>query len=247
MKNRVLSLLVCFIFCAAPKLLFAQTFNVKDTVSVTVSGGAPESVYSFITNNQNGPLVLKWSVTATDFPASWLTAMALGICDNNLCYPNMAPNWLWGSFGGSTFKSKPYGDTTTHGDFHLALVFESAVPGTHYLTVTLTDSAVATSTKTTTFIVNKFPTAVPAVKSAINEVSIYPNPATSALNVVYDANADVKTIALYSIIGKLITVYKVSENNGANLNLENTPTGIYFVRLMNSHGDIVATKRFTKQ
>ena len=41
-------------------------------------------------------------------------------------------------------------------------------------------------------------------------------------------------------------VYKVN-GNSANMSLENMPGGIYFVRLVNSAGNIVATKKFTKQ
>jgi hypothetical protein len=74
----------------------------------------------------------------------------------------------------------------------------------------------------------------------------YPNPAQNEVNVAYDANADIQNIALYSIIGKVLRVYKVT-GNSANLDLENIPSGFYFVRLMNSHGDAVATRKFTKQ
>ena len=123
----------------------------------------------------------------------------------------------------------------------------AAVSGTHWMNVTLTDftSGSGGYSKTITFVINHTALAVPNVNKA-TEVNMYPNPAHDELNVVYDPSADVKTIAVYNIIGKVMSVYKVN-GNSANLNTENMPSGIYFVRLMNSHGEAVVTRRFTKQ
>jgi hypothetical protein len=76
--------------------------------------------------------------------------------------------------------------------------------------------------------------------------SLYPNPALNEINVVYDGSADVKDIAVYNLIGRVMMVYKVT-GSSANLNIENIPAGIYFVRLLNTHGNVVITRRFTKQ
>ena len=75
---------------------------------------------------------------------------------------------------------------------------------------------------------------------------LYPNPAYNELNVVYDASLDVKNIAVYNIIGKVMSVYKVS-GTSANLNIENIPSGIYFLRLYNSTGSVILTRKFTRQ
>ncbi|MFI5195872.1 MAG: T9SS type A sorting domain-containing protein [Chitinophagales bacterium] len=113
-------------------------------------------------------------------------------------------------------------------------------------TVIAGDTARATIPANTTDSVIKAPAAVTNINNTENEIILYPNPARDELNVVYSPNADVKTIAVYNIIGKVIAVYKVT-SAGANLNLENIPSGIYFVRLTNSHGDVVVTRKFTKQ
>jgi len=78
------------------------------------------------------------------------------------------------------------------------------------------------------------------------EVLLCPNPANDELNLVYDANADVKNIAAYNMMGTVMAIYKV-DGPSANLNLEAMPSGIYFVRLSNSYGQEVPTKKFTKQ
>jgi hypothetical protein len=84
------------------------------------------------------------------------------------------------------------------------------------------------------------------IKQGQDEVTVYPNPAFNELNIVYGTNADVKNIAVYNLIGKLITIYKAAEMGSANLNIENIPGGVYYVWLVNSRGDVIATKKFTK-
>jgi hypothetical protein len=81
-----------------------------------------------------------------------------------------------------------------------------------------------------------------------DDVTLYPNPAPgNELNIVYDQSADIKNIAVYNLIGKIVAVYKVTGNNSANLSLETLTPGIYFVRLFNSQGEVVLAKRFTRQ
>ena len=105
--------------------------------------------------------------------------------------------------------------------------------------------AVSTSTSDTAIAVNKSRAVVVAAKQG--DVVLFPNPAVDELNVLYDPNADVKSIAIYNLIGKQMMVNKTSGTGSANLNIESLPGGIYYVWLMNSLGDVVATKKFTKQ
>jgi hypothetical protein len=92
---------------------------------------------------------------------------------------------------------------------------------------------------------NHYPASVPTVKSP-DEVIIYPNPAANEVNVVFDGNQDIKTVSIHNRIGKPVSVFKVA-GDSANLNIENIPKGIYFISLINSHGDVVQTRKFTKQ
>jgi len=78
-------------------------------------------------------------------------------------------------------------------------------------------------------------------------VTLYPNPAGKELNITYNPAANVKTIAIYNIIGKVMTVYKVLADGSASLNLENIPYGVYMARLFDSNGSVVTTVRFTRQ
>ena len=248
--------ILLFIVCACGLLssidVKAQaTFTTQaDTVYMSITTGA--TVPDYITNITSSALNLKWRVSATNFPSDWTDSAALGICDNSLCRQNGTSGQLWNGTSGTAF-SATYGANSTDdsmGDFHLALNFASATStGSHYLNVFVQDvtSGIGGYSKTMTFIINKIPAAVTNINNPENNIVLYPNTAHDEVNVVYDQGADVKNIAVYNIIGKVLAVYKVTNNTSANLNLENIPSGIYFVRRINSPGDVVVTRKFTKQ
>lgn len=77
-------------------------------------------------------------------------------------------------------------------------------------------------------------------------IAVYPNPAYGELNVLFDINTGIRNITVYNLIGKAITVYKVN-GNSAKLDTENLPSGIYFIRLIDGQGRVVATRKFTHQ
>jgi len=234
-----------------PRLVVGQSFTVPhDTIAIAVNnGGGTQTPQDAITNiTATGGLTLHWHVLSTNFPSDWLQAGVFGICDNKTCYYNTDDTNLWDiatSSTGNTQTTLPYVYETA-GNFNLALSLPTtATAGCYYVTVAITDPATF-YTKNVTFSVCNTVTAVPNVINSNDDVLLYPNPTSNDLNVVYSANADVKSVAIYNIIGKVMTTYRVA-GNSANLNLDNVPSGIYFVRLINSHGDPVATRKFTKQ
>jgi hypothetical protein len=79
-------------------------------------------------------------------------------------------------------------------------------------------------------------------------VVLYPNPARESINVLYDEKAGVKTIAIYNLIGKLMgPIYRPTNNGSAKIDLDEMPNGVYFLRLMDAGGHVLATRRFTRQ
>jgi hypothetical protein len=231
-----------FFTCGVTK---AQSFTVTDTVYATVATTA--SVIDTIVNTTSSGLALKWRViNASNFPSDWLTEGAFGICDNTACHYNLS-GALWNSStsSGTLFTTAPY-SPGVNTSFYLSLNLTGATGGTHWMTVSIYDPTPLGTSQTMTFIINKTTTGVPSVTSSSNDAILYPNPANNELNVVYDASADIKNIAVYNIIGKVMTVYKVTGSN-ANLNIENIPSGVYFVRLYNDQGNVVVTRKFTKQ
>ena len=252
MMKKILLLLCTIGLFSSVKVNAQATFSVADTVWQSVSTTA--TINDFITNISANNIKISWRVTASNFPADWLTDSALSICDNYLCRANSSGQ-LWTGTSGMPYASPNYYySNTAHdsvGDFHMLLDLTNVTTtGAHYLTVTITDVTVAgvgNYSTTTTFVINKIPEAVTNVNNPENNINLYPNPAHNEVNLVYNASADIKSIAVYNIIGKIMAVYKATDNSGANLNLENLPSGIYFVRLINSHGDVVVTRKFTKQ
>ena len=227
----------------------AQSFTRPlDTARLTYSGSGVQTVSDKITIPGATDVTVKWNVVSCNFPADWLSNAAPGICDANLCYQFAGASGLYPAM---TLESCTY----THGaigDYHFQINLSptSGTPatttGTYYATVKLYNAANTSDSVYTTFAVSWGATGVPSVGKSGEDVLLYPNPANNEINLVYDATADVKTIAVYNIIGKVMAVYRV-QGNSANLNLENVPAGIYFARLVNSQGEVVVTRKFTKQ
>jgi len=244
MMKKILTIISCALLLLTGIRSTAQLITVQHD---TVSGNASSGLINIPDNiaGSTGSVTVSWKVVASDFPADWLPL--LGICDDNLCYNNSPTPALWPT--GAIHTNAVYG--TFAGDFHAQIDLSTATTiGCHYVKVrlynTTNSTTVADSNTIVTFIVCKSPTAVPNVSAEESSIALYPNPANNELNVVYDASADIKNIAVYNIIGKVMSVYKVA-GNSANLNIENIPSGIYFVRLFNSNGNVVVTRKFTKQ
>ena len=244
-----------FLFAAVTLLtsytVGAQSFtrsNTSDTVHLIYSGSGNQDVHDNLACASTGTVTLKWSVVSCNFPSDWLSNGNPGICDANTCYSFGGTNGLWPA---ATVETVSYGHTA--GDYHLQITLvggtsNATTTGTYYCTARIYNQFASTSADTayTTFAVTWMPTGIPNVGKSGEDVLLYPNPAGDEINVVYDADADVKTIAVYNVIGRVMSVYKVN-GNSANLNLENIPAGIYFARLANSKGEVVVTRKFTKQ
>ena len=103
------------------------------------------------------------------------------------------------------------------------------------------------SSKTLTYIAYASSTGIKTTSSS-DDVVLFPNPAREAVNVIFDGRAGVKTIAIYNLIGKMVSpVYKPSGNNSAKIDVNEMPAGVYFIRLMDGQGRVVATRRFVHQ
>ncbi len=232
---------------AATSQLYAQSFTcAHDTVFITTTGDISEERHNDITIPGSADITIQWEVTATDFPSLWVDST--GVCDNNTCI-SAGSLWDVGTSSGTQYES--IYPASAAGDFKFIIRIDPASPdATHYMTIHLKNKfGMTTDARDQVYAVTKIASTsvTNTVKQAI-DVSLYPNPSTTNLNVVFNAGADVKNIAVYSIIGKQMNMYKISGGaNSASINVSNLPAGIYFVRLMGSRGDVVATRKFTKQ
>ncbi|MBL7719282.1 MAG: T9SS type A sorting domain-containing protein [Flavipsychrobacter sp.] len=245
MKRLLLGLVTLTALFANTTKVDAQTFTTAhDTVWTTYNTTGPLDIHNDITVPQGGnPIYVKWSVTATDFSTvpSWSADSNVSVCDNYNCYTNFLGYLL----GGNVYMSDAYAVGQT-GLFKLTVNIPNGANGTHYVTINMKDSMSAYN-KNVTFMVTKYPVSTSSVrKSAPQEISLYPNPASDDLNVVFDDYDNIKSIAVYNVIGKAMIVYKVN-GNSAKMDISKLPNGVYFIRLSDNKGQVVGTKRFTKQ
>lgn len=221
----------------------AQSFSVvHDTMWITATGvtySLADSVFVVPSTNIN----IEWKILTTDFPPDWQTN--LGFCDPSACY-YMATLYPSGSL-----QTSPFGPGFMGGNniFTYANDLTAAIPGCHYVRVRMNNVAIPADTAIITYIVCKpgISQVAAITSSSEDAISFYPNPAVNTLNVVYSEMLGVKNIAIYSIIGKQMNMYSTTDNKGAMLNVENIPSGIYYVRLLNENGSVIATRRFMKQ
>ena len=73
--------------------------------------------------------------------------------------------------------------------------------------------------------------------------SIYPNPSNGIITI--QAASSIKTINVYNMIGNLVMVKNIA-NNQSTLNIENLTNGVYFMELNLSNGSILNSKFIKK-
>jgi hypothetical protein len=238
--KKLFTILCTVMAVAGFKSAEAQSFSMeRDTVYYTTSGASTQFINNTVVPGSL-PVTLKWNIVSTNFPSDWLSASV--ICDNNSCYPTAS---AWAS--GSVKTSNSYNTSGANRGFDMQLnAANITTPGTYYMKVKLVNTTTLDSSYATFVVSSNAATSVGNINRGNEEISVYPNPATSEINFVYDGASDIRTAAIYSIIGKTMAVYRVS-GNSANMNIENMPAGIYFIRLANAQGQLVATRKFTKQ
>jgi hypothetical protein len=231
---------ILFLFSAG---LYAQSsFNVQfDTVSLSAPAGASEMVEDRISTT-SGTATIAWKVMAADFPADWVSAYCL--CDNHSCYPGTS---LWTPSTGTVTTETSHAYDTAWGNFDMLIRFtDSNSTGCHYMTVRMNNSTIPTDIKYETYLICNSTTGVAQIAQPGNAVVLYPNPALNEINIVYDTQYDVRDIALCDMTGRTLAYYKAA-NGSAHLDLNNIPARVYFLKLMNSHGETIVTKRFEKE
>lgn len=213
---------------------WAQSFTVdKDTNTSVV----PNDNKINFTNVSSSTITLKWNIVATNLPQSWQLS-GFGICDNNLC-------WNYDTTSSEWIKPRTSKDVAPNTKMELKLqIADNNLPngGPYFVTVNVNNGS---DNIPVTYLVSKFPTGISTIRRS-EDITIYPNPAHNELNVLFDGNAGIKNISVYNLIGKVVSVYRVS-GNSAKLELSNIPSGIYFVRLVDNVGNVVATRKFTRQ
>ena len=236
---------ILFIFSAltigSANSVFAQSFTIeKDTAKIAMSGY--NDVKNKLTNSTTAPLNISWKIKYHNLPSSFISSPGFGICDNSTCINFSSSATIYtDSYDALAIAANDVMNMKLQID-----VTTLPAPGPYFITASLTDKANPVNTRDMTFEIYKFATGISTVNRTNDDVVIYPNPARTELNVLFDGNAGIKNITVYNLIGKAVTVYKVA-GNSANLDITGIPSGIYFIRLIDAQGHVVATRKFTHQ
>lgn len=237
MKKILLSVFTLFGF----GMCFGQSFTMPNDTAVHnyPSGGADLKVSNNITNTSGDTLRnLQWrNIAMSTIPTGW---DFVGVCDNFTC---------WGTpdvVSGDPHMYAPFAANTVAGHYMSVNIDASAANGSYLWVRNEIKNLDDNYTKVVTLIATKNGTSGVSTIISEDDITIFPNPAKSAVNVLYDAKLGIKNIGVYNLIGKMVSIYKVGANS-AKLDIEELPAGIYFLRMYNTQGKVVATRKFTHQ
>lgn len=224
----------------------AQSFTTDKDTSKTawLPGGYPVEVNVNAMNTGSSPVSITWKVVDFQKGPKWTFE---GLCDNNLCQYD--PNGTSGLTNGTlSYTTVPFPNaSSTKANFKCDWGADTADFGTKSsITIEMTSGS---TVKYATFIGYKG--TLGSVNTTVkidNDVAIFPNPSSSYIDVRYSASSDVKSITIYNLIGKVVNVYKVTDKNSARCEFNaDMPSGIYFVRIADSKGNVIATRKITHQ
>lgn len=234
MKKTLLSI---FSVLLVSVMAIGQNFTTQygDTSTAPSPGPGEFFVYNKITNTSSAATTYNWRYVDSDYPSGWAYA---GVCDNKTCYGNDLLN-------GNAVTSLQV-NAGSDMDYHAVFNDMGAANGSVAWIQTKIWETGSLSSKTLTFVATKGVTSAVTVTRFDDDIVLYPNPARNSLNIIYDADLGVKNIGVYNLIGKMVNIYKVGSNS-AKLDVDNLPSGIYFVRLFNAQGTVVGTRKFTHQ
>lgn len=181
-------------------------------------------------------ITIQWKVLNLTLGAKWKFD---AFCDNATCQADTAKGL---TNGDTTFTTFPAMSINFKADF----IGDSALNNTQ--SVLSVEMKSGTTTKIGTFIATKTIAGISTSFKSDPIVNIFPNPAQNYIDVVYSPSSDVKTIAIYNLIGKIVNVYKVTNASSAHCEFPaDMPSGIYVARIADSKGAVIATRKITRQ
>jgi hypothetical protein len=225
MKKYILTLVIA---------LFVSAINAQYTLSPLVksaSGSAAQDeliTHAHVKNNSGVNATYIWYMTQKNFPNGWESA----ICDKNTCYDVSVTT--------ASFDLAP-GDSGTL-EVHL---YPHSVSGTASVEVLVYEKNTDSTTgPKATYSFNAWALNTKAAEKRSNNVEIYPNPATTQLNITLETAKPI-TIEVYNVLGQL--KMKHTHNGGTStMDLADLPAGIYFLRYTHPTTGQVVSKQFKK-
>lgn len=253
----LLAALIGFNYAQAQDFEFLYDNPTHDT-TVGISPYVPGSntthdyveVRQYITNISTHPYTVSWNYIDVDTTVNldnkdsildhWFVT---GICDNINCRGEFGP-WYFGNAETSA-QVDPDGNMM----IEIRVYVPNSSPDTtrtfkvQLKTFNQTDTAVFVITKDGN-------TGISALRLDDNRVSLYPNPlpAGQDLNIYVDKSLNATEAVIYSIIGQKQMVLPLNKSNEVHsLNTGKLPAGMYFVKVTDKSGNVIASRKFAKQ
>lgn len=128
---------------------------------------------------------------------------------------------------------------TALGYFPMGTYPVSSVPSTLYSTRTMTASALTPLTTNLGIMgieanfAGACITGINNVEKVEGNVSVYPNPASTFVNVKLQSQSGDATVAVYNAIGQMVIEPSVISTDNSKINVSNLPKGVYIVKVVN--------------
>ncbi len=224
MKKIVLSLTMLFF---ATSQLLAQTTVAHDTVWFNnfPKDGFTHALKDSIINNSASPAVVTWSKSSELLLTGWT---GTGICDPNACY----------NFDNNSHTVTLAPNST--GVFYVDMkAISTAADGNSWVTL-------ATNFGNMTFKFTSWPTQVKDFENN-NLVTVYPNPATSFINISIN-DSRVTTLNVINVVGRKVARFDINSStpNPIRVPLDNISDGVYLLQFADANGKLLGVRRVTK-
>lgn len=242
MKKFILSICAVVSLSAVSLNTQAQSFTLdRDSSHGFWEGPYDINVHIKATNKLSSNLTLKWRALDLNLSPNWTFG---GACDNIDCKTSGSIGSIPGS-AFSMFTTNPMAPGEVQ-DFKVIFNGDAATNGSRATFLMEIDGG--GTTDTALFIAVKTPAGISTTVLQNKDITVFPNPANNYIDVVYNPSADVKNIEIFNLIGKRIINYRVSSKTSARCEFnDDMPSGIYLLRVIDSKGQLVTTKKFTKQ
>jgi hypothetical protein len=203
----------------------AQQLTVSSTFASQQGRSSEEITASvLLKNNSNQNMELRWERVRNNLPSGWDAV----VCDKQ-CYSTLIDS--------RTFSLAP-GESIS--DFRVSFR-PNGVEGIGNVEVKIYEIKKPSNNLTLNFSGSAQHSGISSF-SGNNTPSVYPNPAIDYIQ-IQDVN-DVKYLEVYNALGRKISDFSVS-NNG-KYDVSDLPRGMYMVRMLDKHKNIIRTQRISK-
>jgi len=230
---------------AAAAASYAQSFSLEHkVVSETTTGtedgnnGDFVTLINHLTNTSTETYKYRWNlITPVDVPTGWVLQ---GFCDNELCRATGGP-WTTGS-------EEESGDLDPGEESVFKLQVCAPVSAANGTLTVKVRAHTRDYVDTATYILTKDPTGLSTISLKDERVVLSPNPANDHVTIFADKSLNAEKATVFNMVGRVqqqLALTKGSESTVLDVNA--LPAGIYMVRITDNKGNVITSRKLTKQ